>query len=289
MLDGAATLASTADADARGRVEIAFARDPSGRTYVRRQFASYPYHLCRPFSFAGDPPGMATVYLQSCAGGIFRDDRLFEHIVAEEGAAAHVTTQASTIVHSMDRGSARQQILIEAAADSHVELLPDPFILFPQARFAGSLVVRAQETATVVIADSYICHDPAGRGAMFDCLEGSLRVEDAHRRLLALDRFCTSGAIVADQSPGVTGPFPCQGSLYVIQRRGASAALVEALRTAAADVAQIYAGASDLPNGCGAWLRVMAVDAIALRAAMTAAWQGVRKTLLGQIPAPRRK
>jgi len=289
MLDGAATPASIADADTRGRVELAFARDPSGRTYVRRQFASYPYHLCRPLSFAGDPPGMATIYLQSCAGGIFRDDRLHEHILAEEGTAAHITTQASTIVHSMDRGSARQEVAIEAAADSHVELLPDPFILFPQARFAGNLRIRAHETATVVVADSYICHDPAGRGAMFDRLEGSLRVEDPEGRLLALDRFCASGAIVADQCPGITGAFACQSSLYVVQRREGSAALVEALRTAAADIAQVYAGASDLPNGCGAWLRVMAADAIALRAAMTTAWQAVRQTLLGQTPAPRRK
>ncbi|HZF35124.1 MAG TPA: urease accessory protein UreD, partial [Candidatus Angelobacter sp.] len=81
--------------------EITFARDPGGRTYVRRQHVSYPYHVCRALTFAGDPPGMATLYLQSCAGGIYRDDRLRERIVAEEGAAAHLTTQASTIVHSM--------------------------------------------------------------------------------------------------------------------------------------------------------------------------------------------
>jgi urease accessory protein len=232
---------------------------------------------------------MATIYLQSCAGGIFRDDRLCEHIVAEEGTAAHVTTQAATIVHGMDRGSARQEVLIEAAAGSYVELLPDPFILFPQARFAGNLLVRAQETATVVVADSYRCHDPAGRGAMFDRLEGSLRVEDQRGRLLALDRFRTAGAVVADACPGITGAFACQGSLYVIRRGAAPAALAEALRAAVADIAGTYAGASDLPNGCGAWLRVMAADAIALRAAMTVAWQAVRRTLLGRTPAPRRK
>jgi urease accessory protein len=76
MLDGATKPASVEDMHARGRVEIAFARDPSGRTYIRRQFVRYPYHVCRPLSFSGDPAGMATIYLQSCAGGIFRDDRL---------------------------------------------------------------------------------------------------------------------------------------------------------------------------------------------------------------------
>ncbi len=289
MLDGAAEVVSIDGAEARGRLEITFARDPSGRTYVRRQYASYPYHVCRPFRFGGDPQGMATIYLQSCAGGIFRDDRLREHIVAEEGTAAHVTTQASTIVHSMDRGDARQEVLIEAAAGSLLEVLPDPFILFPQSRFASHVLIRAHETATVIVADSFICHDPAGAGAMFDRFDGELRVEDLQGRLLMLDRLRVTGAMVADHRPGITGAFAAQGGLFVIQRRGAPSALVDALRRTAADIAHIYAGASELPYGCGAWLRVMAADGLALRAAMTAAWQAVRETLTGQTPAPRRK
>lgn len=289
MPDGLTKVVSIDGEYARGRLELAFARDPSGRTYLRRQFASYPYHVCRPLSFGGDPQGMATIYLQSSAGGIFRDDRLREHIVAEEGAAAHVTTQASTIVHSMDRGDARQEVLIEAAAGSFIEVLPDPFILFPRSRFASDVRVRAHETATVVIAESFMCHDPVGAGATFDCFQGGLRVEDPQGRLLMLDRFRTTGAIVADQRPGITGAFAVQGGLFVIQRQIAAAALVDALRHAVSDVVHIYAGASELPNGCGAWLRVIGADAVVLRAAMTAAWQAVRQTLTGQIPAPRRK
>ncbi len=289
MPDGATKVVSIEDAEARGRLEIAFARAPGGRTYLRRQYASYPYHVCRPLTFEGDPAGMATIYLQSCAGGIFRDDRLREHIVAEEGTAAHVTTQASTIVHSMDRGNARQEVLIEAAAGSFVEVLPDPFILFPQSRFASDVRIRAHETATVVVADSFICHDPAGVGAMFNRFDGDLRVEDLQGRLLMLDRFRTTGAMVVGRRPGITGAFAAQGGLFVIQPQRAAGDLVDALRNATADIAHIYAGASELPNGCGAWLRVMAADGVALRAAMMAAWQAVRQTLRGQTPAPRRK
>jgi urease accessory protein len=289
MPDGAAKVASTEGAEGRGRLELAFARAPGGRTYLRRQYVSYPYHVCRPLSFGGDPEGMATIYLQSCAGGIFRGDRLREHIVAEEGAAAHVTTQASTIVHSMDHGDARQEVVIEAAAGSILEVLPDPFILFPQARFASDVRVRAHETATVIVADSFICHDPAGSGAMFERFQGDLRVEDQEGRLLMLDRFRTAGAIVAGRRPGITGAFAAQGGLFVIQRQSAARGLVDALRRAVVDAGQVYADASELPNSCGAWLRVMAVDAIALRAALMSAWQSVREALTGQIPVPRRK
>jgi urease accessory protein len=289
MLDGATKILSVEGAQARGRLEITFARAPTGRTYLRRQYASYPYHVCRPLAFGGDPAGMATIYLQSCAGGIFRDDRLREHIVAEEGAAAHVTTQASTIVHSMDRGDARQEVLIEAASGSFIEVLPDPFILFPQSRFESAVRIRAHATATVLVADSFICHDPAGAGAMFDRFQGDLRVEDARGRLLTLDRFRTTGAIVAGQRPGITGAFAAQGGLFVIHRQAPVSALMDALRDATANIAHIYVGVSELPNGCGAWLRILAADAVALRAAMTSAWQAARQALTGQTPAPRRK
>lgn len=272
----------------RGRAEITFARDPVGRSYIRRQFVSYPYHVCRPLAFAGDPDGMATIYLQSCAGGIFRDDRLREHFGAEEGTSAHVTTQAATIVHSMDRGMARQDVMIEASAGSLLEVMPDPFILFPRARFANAVHVRAHETATVIVTDSFSCHDPAGGGAMFDWFHGDLVVQDWQGRVLARDRFRVPGTAVAGRYAGITAAYASQGSVFVIHR-GRTAELVDALRTATAGIDHIYAGASALPNGCGAWLRVMAIDAVGLRAATAAAWQSIRRILTGRLPSPRRK
>jgi urease accessory protein len=291
MPDGVTTSVAQAQnsADGRGCAELTFALDPSGRTYIRRQFVSYPYHVCRPLTFAGDPEGLATLYLQSCAGGIFRDDSLREHLVAEEGTSVHVTTQAATIVHSMDRGTARQEALIEAAAESLLEVMPDPFILFPQARFANVVRVRAHETATVVLSDSFSCHDPAGTGAMFDWFHGDVVIEDRQGRVLARDHVRVSGGAIAERRPGITGTYASQGSLFVIRRRGESTELVGALRTAMDGIDGVYAGASALPNGCGAWLRIMAQDAVGLRAAMTAAWQSARRLLTDRMPAPRRK
>ena len=281
--------ASTPEREGRGRAEIAFARDPAGRTYISRQFVSYPYHVCRPLTFAGDPPGMVTLYLQSCAGGIFRDDRLVEHIVVAEGASAQVTTQAATIVHSMDIGSARQQVLIEAAADSLVEFLPDPFILFPGARFASEVRLRAAATATVITADSFICHDPGGRGLMFEWYHGDLAIEDSSGAVVARDRFRIGGNAVGARMPGLTGGFSTQGTLFIVDRQRPVQTLVDALREAVAGFGEVYAGASALPGDCGASLRVIAADAVSLRATMTGAWQALRRRLTGLTPSPRRK
>ena len=45
----------------QGRLELGFAVGADGVTRLQRQFASYPFHLCRPFRFAGDPPELATL------------------------------------------------------------------------------------------------------------------------------------------------------------------------------------------------------------------------------------
>jgi urease accessory protein len=149
--------------------------------------------------------------------------------------------------------------------------------------------VRAHESATVVLADSFSRHDPAGAGAVFDWFHGDVVVEDLQGQVLARDRLRVPGGAIAERYPGITGTYASQGSLFIIRRRGEIAELLGALRTATAGVEHIYAGASALPNGCGAWLRIMAQDAVGLRAAMTAAWQTTRCLLTGRVPAPRRK
>src|SRR6185369_1487808 len=58
------------------QAELEFARDANGATYVHRQRVGYPFHVGRSLKMPGDPPGMPTLYLQSCSGGIFEGDDL---------------------------------------------------------------------------------------------------------------------------------------------------------------------------------------------------------------------
>ena len=79
------------------------------------------------------------------------------------GAAAHVTTQASTIVHSMTEGCARQEARIALEPGSFFEYLPDPMILFPGARLASHLRIRFAPGTSAIICDSFLLHDPHGK------------------------------------------------------------------------------------------------------------------------------
>lgn len=270
------------------RAAVAFSCDAAGRTYVRRQFAPYPFHVCRPFYVAGDPPQMATLYVQSCSGGIYQDDDLAIDVMAEEGAQVHLTSQASTIVHAMERGDARHAVSLEAQAGAVIEYLPDPLILFPRVRLTTCVRIRAHPTSTVVACESFLLHDPEGGKGAFDRLLGETIAESSDGDLLALDRFEIVGDTMTDRRPGITGAHPALGSMLVLHREG-RAALVEALRSALDAAPGIYGGASALPGDAGAWVRLLAEDGAALRRGLHAVWSAVRRTLTGAAPQARRK
>jgi urease accessory protein len=271
-----------------GRVEVVLARDTGARTYLRRQFANYPFHLCRPHVAAGDPAGMITLYVQSISGGVYEGDRLRASLVAEDGARAHVTSQASTVVRGMERDGAAFEVEIEAGPESLVEYVPDATILFPGARLAATVRVRAHESATVIVGDSFLGHDPTGDGRPFDWYASDLLLEAGDGTARVRDRFVLSGRDFAAGEPGIGGAYATQGTLYVFHAGGGTESVVEALRDALAGDG-IYAGASTLPNGAGAWARILAADGAALKGAMTAAWSAAREALYGSRPSPRRK
>ncbi len=272
-----------------GGVEIAFAVAPDGRTFVDRQLALYPFHLCRVLSVPGDPAGFATLYLQSCSGGIYEDDRHRIDIRAAAGAKAHVTTQASTIVHGMQTGGAVQEVALEAGEGALLEYLPDPLILFAGARLDAQLRIRAHPTARTLAAESFILHDPAGGDGVFERLGSRTEVEDASGALLACDRYSIAGAELRDLWPGIAAGFRAQGTLWLIGGDLDPEPILPAVRGALASRAGVYAGVSLLPARCGLLARLLAADGAALRAAMTAAWQTMRLALTGAAPQPRRK
>jgi urease accessory protein len=231
---------------------------------------------------------MPTLYLQSCAGGMFDGDDLRLRLLAGESSAAHVTSGASTIVHSTDTSPARQYVEVEAAPGAYLEYLPDPAILFPRARLDSRVRLRLHPGATAIVGDSILLHDPRGGDGIFGWVKSETRIEDPAGRLQVCDRFLVEGSAMARGLPGVTGRFIAQGSLFAATKEKPAASLVEAMREAIGQEGT-YGGVGLLPNRAGAWARILAVDAAALRATMFAAWAAARQLLSGSAPAPRRK
>jgi urease accessory protein len=289
ILDGDASALGIAPSDAQTRgAELRFERDPQGRTYVARQFAPYPFHFCRPFYLAHDPSGLATVYAQSCAGGVFEHDRLRLSIQVDSGAQCHVTTSAATIVHGMNDGHATQHVAIDAGQGALVEYLPDPAILFPESRFHSSLELRVDDGARAVVSDAFLAHDPAGAGRGFHWFRGDITIRGATGQVLARDRYRLESA-TATGNAGVMDRYAAQGGLFVVAPEADQQTLLARIRARVDACEGLYAGASSMPGGAGVVVRLLAVDGAALRTGMTRAWETIREMTTGRRPTPRRK
>jgi urease accessory protein len=272
------------------QLALRFERDPSSRTFLSRQFSTYPFFLAAPFHLDRAPHGMLTAIVQSCSGGLYEGDRLRLSFDAEAGAEAHVTTQGATVAHAMPHGGeARHEVGIRAAAGSLVEYLPDPLILLPAAAVRTRVEVVAELGSTVIVGDAFLAHDPAGRGRPFRRLAGETSLRRPGGAPFALDRFDVSGERVQDAwRPLGLRRCEAQGSLWVCAP-GPADELAVTLARALDRVPGVYAGASTLSGGAGAVARLLAPDAVALGEAFRAAWRALRCALTGLPPASRRQ
>lgn len=266
-----------------GSASIRFDRSPDGQSYVSSQRVAYPFHVTRPFYLQGDPEGTASLYLQSLSGGVFAGDTLSLALEVGSGAMAHVTTGGSTLVHRMDGGGAVQLVDLSAEDGSLLEYLPDSLVLFPGSDLDTRVRIRCGPRATVLVSDIYFCHDPLERGRGIGRLRSELRVERPDGSLVCLDRF----EIGADQLAAAPrrrahGTFMCISSHL-------PDGLIERIREALETFREAYCGVSELPDGAGIWMRVLADDSRAPRAAVAAAWREVRTDLFGIAPRARPK
>jgi urease accessory protein len=270
-------------------MSIEFARAPDGLTHIASQYAAYPFHLCRPFRYEGDPTGMATVYVQSASGGLYEHERLETTLIAGEDAAAHVTSQASTIVHEMQGGKAEQDVTLRVEGGAWLEYLPDPLILFPGARVESRTRLVLAEGAQAILADSFLAHDSKAAGRTFDRLQSEIRIETVAGNLLACDSFSVEGAAFRDALGFDGNAFATHGSMAMLSTAAASDRALVEIRAQLDMQADCYGGVSLLPNDAGVWARLVARDGAALRRVMAAIWVAMRRSMTGTEPALRRK
>ena len=180
MLD---TIARSAEAvsteHASGPVEASLHfRHGGGRTVLTRQHVPYPFHATRPFYLDRKRPEIATLYLQSASGGLYRGDDVALSIVAGPHAAVHVTTQASTIVHKTHKRAVAQTTRIEIGEHSFVAMTPDPLVLFPGAEICCTTEVTLAAAGCAILTDGLAHHDPEGTGRPFERYSNAIIVRD---------------------------------------------------------------------------------------------------------------
>lgn len=274
----------------RGRLELEFVPDHDGRTRIGRQFSSYPFHVCRPFYLDDGPArGMATLYTQSCSGGLYTEDRLVTEVEAAPGAQVHLTTQASTVIHRSTRGPACQSVHIRAGDGALVEYTPNPAILFPQAHLQSTTRLDLAPTASAILFDSFLAHDYDGGTAPFARFDNDLTVYLTDGTPVAIERFRLTGSDFATGGTGLMAGYACHGSFMAIAPQADPQSLLDNARAALDSCGDILGGVSALPGNRGLSARILARDGADLSAAMTRLWQVARVAITGHPAAPRRK
>jgi len=242
-----------------------------GRTHLAWQRVAYPAHVCRGLYLDDAPRGRCTVLMQSVSGGLFEHDRIDGAIEAGVGTQVRVRGAASTVVHEMTGGCARQRVSLVAAPGAWLEWRPLPSILFPGARLQTETVVHAAPDASVVLVESFLAHDARGAGRAFGELQAGVTLHAPDGRVRVRERFRVDGASWLAGDPAVSGGFAAHGALWWIGA-GDFAARLERLRACCADRDDLRLGASTLPDDAGVHLRVLARDGAALGAALEAAF-----------------
>jgi urease accessory protein len=257
-----------------------------GRTVLARQRVPYPFHATRTFYFDQARPELATLYLQSAAGGLYRGDRVALSITSAPGSAAHVTTQAATIVHRTHDFPVEQANRIEIGESAFLALTPDPLVLFPGAAIACTTEITLAASGRAILTDGLSHHDPRDRGDPFERYSNAVVVRDAAGRILLNDRGSFTGeAMFAPSSP--LGPYRAVGTVFVLGH-GAERCDAELFEKRLAACGCI-AGFSKLPHDAGIGSRVLAADGGALKRGLEAAFAAAFEALVGVPPARRRK
>ncbi|OLS97717.1 hypothetical protein BJF90_42320 [Pseudonocardia sp. CNS-004] len=259
----------------------------AGSTRVIRQYQRAPLHIYRPIYLDPVRPDMAFVFLQQQGDGIVQGDRYRVDVDCAPGSAVHLTTQASTKVFAARDNFATQLVNLRVGAGAVLEYLPDPVVPFRGSRLFQRTCLSVAEDATVILGEvllpGRVAHDEVHAYDLFWAeteahgLDGTLLFADSMR--------LRPGHIGDPRSPGVLGGYDVVATLYVVCSRMAPPDLVALLREVLAEVPDVLAGASELPAGCGAAVRMLGHTSRAVQAAMHAVWNRARTVLLG-VPAP---
>jgi urease accessory protein len=264
---------------------LSFARR-GGRTILAAQRVPYPFHVTRVFHLDAQCPHLATLYLQSASGGLYRGDRLALDVHVASGAAAHLTTQSATIVHAARGCGARQTTRITVEHAGFVAFTPDPLVLFPGSAVSSTTEITLCDGAAAIVTDGFASHDPEGGTCAFERYAVSAMVRDERGRVLISDRGSVSGDELSG-SASPLGPHRAAGTVLLLGR--GSDRLDAAELQKRLDAVGCLAGIGALPNGAGVGGRILAFDGGTLRRGLDVAFGFAFEALLGVTPVPRRK
>ena len=261
--------------------------DRGGVTRIGRQYQRAPLFIYRPIYLDPRLPDMAFIFVQQSGDGLVQGDRYRIDIDCGPGTRAHITTQAATNVFVARQDFATQLVNLHARDGAVLEYLPDPVVPFRGSRLFQRTSVTADQNSTVILGEMLLPGRVAhGESHEYDLFWSETEVRAPDGALLFADVLRLGAAADAEsRSIAVLDSHNALGTLYVLSRCLSPGRLVAELRAALTAHRDILAGVSELPNSCGAVVRLLGPSSRSAKAAMRTAWDAARKSLIG-VAAP---
>jgi urease accessory protein len=166
---------------APGRATIGVIRSGT-RSVVDRAYATSPLRLLTPANHGH----AAWIYTSSFGGGLVDGDRIAMDIDVGPGAAAFISTQASTKIYRSPGGTSAD-MHARVAGDGLLVVAPDPVVCFSGARYRQTQTFELEDRAALVLLDWVSSgRYAAGERWAFDEYHGQITVR-FERRLLVRD------------------------------------------------------------------------------------------------------
>jgi urease accessory protein len=253
------------------------------RTRLTELEARAPLQLMRCHYLDAALPDMAQATIVSPSGGVLQGDRLEVDVWVGSAARLHLDTPSAMRLYRMPDARAEQEITLTIEGDGYLEYLPDPAIPFAGADFTSRTHALVASDATLILAE-VVTAGRAARGEVhqFTRYESIVEIARPDGPVLALDATILDPAD-GPTTPGRLGSYAATGTLYVIRAGFDADVLRNAI--AQANVSGIQAGASSLPGGLGAWLKVLGPDGPTVSEVLSQAAGAAHRVILGT-PAP---
>lgn len=259
------------------------------QTICHYQYSNYPLRLSSIFRFEGANSQRAYLYLLNTSPGLLAGDRLNLSLQLATNSHLYLTDQAATKVHPMPEVNTKAtidyQIVLEA--NSNLELVPEPIILYKNSVLEQQTVIKVHPTARLFLSEIIL----PGRLAKqefydFNYYFNRLQVKDLTDKLLFSDAMGLIGKDNPFQDKKLFSSLPIIGSAIAILPNTDLNLFIAQLKSIKSNSYQELEFATTiLPSNNGILIRALAAKTLRLKMFFTEVLNCIR-SITSQSPLP---
>lgn len=259
----------------------------NGKPELLSRYHTSPLKIAKSFPLrAGEDDQLAVVQMDGSPGMLEGDRYSFDWRL-RDGVRLYVTNQSHTRVHPCEEGDSRLCQRFDLQADSVLEWLPEPVMLFRDARFVAETEVDLAERAVCMISD-IVCPGRTARGEGFAYrgYDSKLTVNYLGEMIHYQRQRWEPGRLPIGNA-GCFGSYTHVGSFLVFSDRttpGLAEAIREALNETGSALGRDVVWGAARTARCGLAVQAAGCAAWKLQRLFLTAWDCVRRELLGMPP-----